>query len=462
MPPLRFACTMRGAVYPAIRLICNQKNQKTIPSVMPANAVSICVQIIRLVLPVGCLLLYSAIAMADAKVDYDQGVADFRKGDYDAAIARFESARQQGMESAALFYNLGSAYYKTGQYAAARKYFTRVTEYPDKRALAEFNLGMIALKQDDKEQALVHFKYAEANSSSQKIVDASKQNIAILTGTARRWGVLLTAKYGYDDNISVTPDNIAVGVDDTFYSVYASADVIVQGERKQGWLLDAAYFTVDYSDSDSFDQDFYTVGLRNEHRFTKWDTIAHLKYGSSTFGGDDLQSFYKLDVLGVTPLARNQKIILQYRFDDFTSENSLYDYLEGWRQRAQIRYFRKTANSNQQLYYEGELNDRGEFVTSTFSYDYSPTRHMLGGRYTYRFAGKWYLSADLSYRASDFPASATLDRDDDRWLLDVFLDYWVGSSLQLKGNVKYIDNESTVDIYTYDRTVVSLGLSLQF
>ena len=87
---------------------------------------------------------------------------------------------------------------------------------------------------------------------------------------------------------------------------------------------------------------------------------------------------------------------------------------------------------------------------------------MLGGRYTHRFAGKWFLSGDLSYRASDFPASTTLDRDDDRWLLDVFLDYWIGKSLQLKGNVKYIDNESTVDLYTYDRTVVSLGLSLQF
>jgi tetratricopeptide (TPR) repeat protein len=429
---------------------------------MHANAVSSCLRILRFVLPVGYLLLYSVAAMADAKGDYDQGVAYFKKGDYQAAIASFESARKQGMESEALFYNLGSAYYKTGQYSESGKYFTRVTEYPDKRALAEFNLGMIALKQNDNEQALVHFRYAEANSPSPKIVDASRQNIAILTGTARRWGALLTAKFGYDDNISVTPDNVAVGVDDTFYSVYASADVIVHGERKKGWLLDAAYFTVDYSDSDNFDQDFYTVGVRNEHRFTRWDTIAHLKYGSSTFGGDDLQSFYKLDVLGVTPLARNQRIILQYRFDDFTSENTLYDYLEGWRQRAQVRYYRNTATSNQQLYYEGELNNRGEFVTSTVSYEYSPTRHMLGGRYTHRFTDKWYLSGDLSYRTSDFPASATLDRDDDRWLLDVFLDYRIGSSLQLKGNVKYIDNVSTVDIYTYDRTVVSLGLSLQF
>jgi tetratricopeptide (TPR) repeat protein len=160
---------------------------------MHANAVSNCLRILKYVLPVGYLLLYAVVAAADAKGDYDQGVAYFKKGDYQAAIASFESARKQGMGSAALFYNLGSAYYKTGQYSASRKYFTRVTEYPDKRALAEFNLGMIALKQNDKQQALVHFRYAEANSASQKIVDASRQNIAILTGTARRWGALLTS-----------------------------------------------------------------------------------------------------------------------------------------------------------------------------------------------------------------------------------------------------------------------------
>ena len=91
------------------------------------------------------------------------------------------------MESAALFYNLGSAYFKIGQYGASKKYYNRVKAYPDKRALAEFNLGMIAIKQNDSEQALAHFKYAEANSNDKTIIDASKQTIAELAGTGKRW-----------------------------------------------------------------------------------------------------------------------------------------------------------------------------------------------------------------------------------------------------------------------------------
>ena len=184
--------------------------------------------------------------------------------------------------------------------------------------------------------------------------------------------------------------------------------------------------------------------------------------GNSTFGGEDLQSFYNLRLLGSRPVSPNARIILQYRYDDFTSENTLYDYLEGWRQRAQIRYFRSTVRNNQQLYYEGELNNRGELVTSTVSYEYSPTRHTLGGKYTHKFSGRWYLTGDLAYRVSDFPASATLDRDDTRWTLAAYLDYFIDPTLQVKSNIKYLENDSTVDIYTYDKTMISIGLSKLF
>ena len=431
---------------------------------MHTQPCSSCVHVFKTVFIIVIFMLYAATALASAKQDYNHGVEFFRKGNYHSAIASFKSAEKKGMASAALFYNLGSAYFKIENYEASKKYFSRVTEYPDNRALAEFNLGMIALEQSNTQQALAHFKYAEANSDDKKIVAAAKQTIAELTGTGKRWGAYVLANVGYDDNISVTPDNLAVGFDDTFYNIYASADFVVHGKRKHGWLLDAALFTIDYSDRDDFDQDFYTLGVRNEHRFSSWNTIASLKYGNSTFGGKDLQSFYKLDFIGVRSLVGNQKIILQYRYDDFTSKNSLYDYLEGWRQRARIMYYRNAVKNNQQLYYEGELNKRGELVSllGGYSYEYSPTRHTVGGKYTHKFSDKWYLSGDLSYRVSDFPASATIDRDDTRWLLDILLDYRIDNTLSIKGDIKYLQNDSTVDIYTYDKTVISLGVSKLF
>jgi tetratricopeptide (TPR) repeat protein len=414
------------------------------------------------ILIITACVLYSAAALASAREDYDAGVELFKKGDYPSAIDSFKSAESKGMASAALFYNLGSAYYKIEQYDASKKYFTRVMEYPDKRALAEFNLGMIAIQQNNIEDALVHFQYAEANSSDKNIVDASRQTIAGLTGTGKRWGAYVVANYGFDNNISVTPNELSIGVEDTFYNVYASADIVVHGDRGRGWLLDAVFYTLDYSDSNSYDQDFYTLGLRNEQSFYSWDTIAQLKYGNSSFGGIDLQRFYQLDVLGAKPLSGNAQLILRYRFDDYISENPVYDFLQGWRQRAQIRYNRNTVNSNQQIYYELELNDRGELITTVFSYDYSPTRNTLGGRYTRKLTDSWYLTGDLSYRVSNFPASATVDRDDTQWMLGILVDYRIDNTLQIRGNIRHTQNDSTVDIYSYDKSVISVGVSKRF
>ena len=421
-----------------------------------------CRQVFCSVFLIACLIFYAATALATAEDDYNEGTVLFNQGDYHSAIARFESARNQGMTSAALYYNLGSAYFKIGKYATSRAFFKRVAEYPKKRALAEYNLGLIALKEYNAPQAVEHFEYAVNNSKDKKIVESSKQKIANLKTVNKPWKVLLAANLGYDDNISVTPDNVALGVDDTFYNIYANADFVVHGQRQRGWLVDASYFRIDYSDSDDFNQDYYTLGLRNEHRFGDWNTVAHLRTGRSSFGDEDLQSFYKLDVLGSKSFSAIDKIVLRYRFDDFNSENSIYDYLEGWRQRAQVRYSRNKTRYNLQAYYELELNKRGELVTSLFSYEYSPTRHTIGGKYIHKFSNKWYLTGDLSYRDSNFPASATVNRDDSRWTINALLDYRIDSTLLIKTNVKYIDNESTVDIYTYDRTVVTLGVSKLF
>ena len=101
-------------------------------------------------------------------------------------------------------------------------------------------------------------------------------------------------------------------------------------------------------------------------------------------------------------------------------------------------------------------------VTSLFSYEFSPTRHTLGGKYTHKFSNRWFLTADVAYRSSDFPASATVDRNDKRWTLGVLLDYRIDPSFLIKGNIRYIQNDSSFELYTYDKTVYTIGVSKLF
>jgi tetratricopeptide (TPR) repeat protein len=419
-------------------------------------------QILKSLSLIAFLFLYSVNALASAEVEYNKGVEFFKKGNYHAAINKFESARKKGMASASLYYNLGSSYFKIEKYSTSKLYFTQVTQFPDKRVLAEYNLGLIAVKENNKEVALRHFNYVVKMGNENKLVLLSKRKIASIESAYKSWLAFFAVDVGYDDNINISPNDLTQGISDTFYNLYTSADYVVSGKRKNGWLIDASYIRIDFSDGTDYDQDFYTFGIRNEYRLYRWDTKTHITSGKSTFGGDDLQTFYKLELLGINPLSKNEKVILRYWYEEYSSENINYDYLEGWRQRARIGYRRNLKKNNLQIYYEAEVNDRGEYITSTYSYNYSPTRHTVRGKYIHELTDKWIITNDLSYRISDFPASATLDRDETKWALALSVDYRIDTKLKIHSKLKFMENDSSVDTYNYDKSIITIGVKKLF
>ena len=107
------------------------------------------------------------------------------------------------------------------------------------------------------------------------------------------------------------------------------------------------------------------------------------------------------------------------------------------------------------------MNYRRELVTSTFTYDYSPTRHTVRGIYTHVIK-RWWLTGDLPYRFSDFEASSTINREDDQWELVLSADYNFNQTFKFTTSVQYTDNASSVDRYIYDKSVIKIGLSKLF
>ncbi|MGB5396286.1 MAG: outer membrane beta-barrel protein, partial [Gammaproteobacteria bacterium] len=193
-----------------------------------------------------------------------------------------------------------------------------------------------------------------------------------------------------------------------------------------------------------------------------WDTAIHLSGSKSTYGGDDLQTIAKLDLSGRKPVAKNQWIRLRYRAEDIRSDNSLYDYLEGSRQRASVEYQHLSENSLKQLQYELELNNRAELVTTAGAYEYSPTRHTVRGIYTHFVSRQWWLTGDVSYRMSDFEPSSSIDREDDQWRFALSSDYRFDKTFKFTAQYQYTDNASTLDQYSYDKSVIKAGLSKMF
>jgi len=408
------------------------------------------------------MFIFSSELLATAASDYKLGVASYKAGENASAVTYFESALKQGMDSVSLKYNLASSYYKVGRYEDAKKYFKLLRQTVEMRDIAEYHLGVIAIKEKDRALARRYFSSVVNSGKDENLVKLSNKHLLALVEKEDRWKSKLSLNLGHDDNISSVSEDSVLGTADSFYELSASSNLLIEGRRKHGWLADVAVYGIEYSDIDANDQNVIALGVKRSMQFEGWDTSAHLSVSDSSYGGDDLQTIGKLDFKGRKQVSKNEWINMRYRFEDIKSDQAIYDYLEGWRQRASIEYQNLTKNNIRQLQYELELNSRGELVTDIGAYDYSPTRHTVRGIYTHLINKQWWLIGDVSYRFSDFEASSTIDRDDNQWRFALSTDYRFDKTFKLTAKYQYTDNSSTLDQYSYDKSVIRVGLSKMF
>jgi len=408
------------------------------------------------------IFLFSSELFATAASDYEQGVAAYKAGDNASAVTYFESALKQGMDTISLKYNLASSYYKAGRYKDAKKYFTLLNQTVEMRDIAEYHLGVIAIKEKDRALAQRYFTSVVNSGKDEMLVKLSNKHLLTLDEKEDRWKSNVTLNLGHDDNISSVSEDSVLDTADTFYELSASSNLLISGKRKHGWLADVAVYGIDYNDIDTNDQNVISLGIKRSMQFDDWNTSARLSVSDSTYGGDDLQTISKLDFRGRKQFSKNEWVNMRYRVEDIKSNQTIYDYLEGWRQRASIEYQNLTQNNIKQFQYELELNSRGELLTDSGAYEYSPTRHTVRGIYTHFVNKQWWLIGDASYRFSDFDASSTLDRDDNQWRFSLSTDYRFDKTLKLTAKYQYTDNSSTLDQYSYDKSVIKIGLSKLF
>lgn len=399
---------------------------------------------------------------ASAQTDFEQGILFFKQQQYTQAVEKFKSAQRQGLDTVSLHYNLGSSYYKLGDYSQARQYFQQVAKKPKMHELAMYNLGLIAVKQHELSQARTIFSRIIEQSSDKKLITLSTAQLNKLERGKDDWRLYVSAEYGHDSNITSLPSETSLDIADNFYTAFILIDKVVNGSRTNGWLLDARFFRIDFSDSNNYDEYQYAAGIKKSQPVANWNTQLHLGLSENNFSGENYQSTVNMTVDGQTRLSRNQQLYLRYQYDDISSELAIYDYLQGWRQRARIGLRQKNNRHSYNIYYELELNQREDLITSSYAYEYSPTRHTVRGSYSYLATNNWKLIAELGLRDSDFPDSESFDRNDEQLKSAVGVDYTFDKSLHLKGRLEQVNNRSSVDIYDYSKSRIMLGLNKLF
>lgn len=402
------------------------------------------------------LLLAGKIALADSADEWLQGMQAFQQNDYTSALQHFESVRESGQSGPAVHYNIGVCEYELGQYRKARDSFAVLdSDYPKMRPLAQYNLGLVALKLRNRDVARQHFRTAYYLSEDD-------QTLRILASTMLRdtepamaprhsWIGSFGARAGYDDNI-VLRDDFGLPAGTTADSRIVDAYGSLQGPYtgKNGFQLDAAAYVIRYLDNGDFDQTAIQLGAVYDWRGGDWSAKfgIHASYG--TLGGDRFDETGSASIRLSRRLSPSTSFAIRYQYDDVNAADAVFSGIEGSRQKIDVRY-RWFANQKQLvLAYRVELNDRNNPSVS-------PDRNRITVDYRFSPASGWGFEIRGEYRNSDFDDLA-LARTEELTTLRLGITRAFSSGWQMLAQYQFSDNDSTDDIFSYQRNQATLGI----
>lgn len=408
-----------------------------------------------------------ALAQTSAEKSFSQGMEAFRSGSFELALTAFEKARKEGMTHPSLYYNMGVSAYRLARHEEARDNFLIAANYDKLRQVAHYNLGLVALKLGDRADAIAWFDRAlEGDNDKIRALAATQLNQLTRTSIKNRYGVI-GLSLGTDDNV-VDPDattNTDEG--DEFVELFAAGSYLI-GAPNNGWRLDASAYLLNYSQVDDFDISALRLGAARVIRLGHWRTEAAVSADRSTLGGVDYLGANTLELKGQRAMGKEGRLRLRYRFDSITALDSGFDYLQGQRHRTEVEGSRDFGKMTLRLAYEYEVNDLDNLDNGTTFSNYSPERHSVTLRSDLNMSPQWRLAGRLGYRASDYDEpnlladGTSVSRSDEQLRFSLRAEGKLRGEWRLYAEYDHTENESNIDIFDYDRNILSGGVTWGF
>lgn len=421
----------------------------------------------------------SAATLANEKF-YEEGVVAFQSGDYQSAVQAFESARQEGMQSATLHYNLGASYYRLGLYEASAREFIQIRADGKWGALAEYNLGLLAERQGNRAQAIQHYQQAYRNADSDRVkalalakLDSFSSILETKSAHSKRWNFYLSAAGGYDDNPALTElDQTEAAADDsdTFIEALGVMSGYLYGNRQDGVRVNAGFYNRTYSDVSAFDVTGLYGGFYRDRQYGSWQGVYGLIADAYWVDGDSYTHSAGLHAQASRPLAIGE-LELQNQLSFIDAANT-YGYLEGIRNRATISWLLGHEGLRWKLGYTNEYNDRDD-INSDLSFEsVSPVRHTLFGQMDHQISPRLTGTARAEYRDTRYRNAnmvqddqgnpLRLTRSEERLEMSLQARYSLHQTFGVFAEYRYVDNDSNIVRYAYESNQLMLGMDAAF
>lgn len=414
--------------------------------------------VFALIMLVFILSFVSLHASADSgKATFKIGVEAFKDGDFTRAKLAFEEARQSGMDSPSLSYNLGVTYYRLKDFEKAGLEFKKLTGNPKWEKIAYYNLGLIAEKQGDTEKARSHFRKALSSKKSKVNTLASKA-LGQLPSAHPAHYVYATIYGGRDDNVTLLPDQEGEGSSDNQITGFVTGRYYLN----QQWSLEALFYGRRFDEIHEFDTTLTEAGIHREHQWGRWRWDNAINVSTQTLQGDRYLDVARVETLATRNLTNQQSLRVSGTLARIRAAQG-FEYLQGWQGRAQVDWSKSFSNQQFKIGYRLEMNDREDLESGEDFASFSPVRHLLKSDFRWPLSRRWNALASASYQHSAYRdehviQGSNIQRTDKRFVGSLRADFELSRGWKLFGEYRHTDNQSTMDIYDYDRNEWNVGI----
>lgn len=425
------------------------------------------------------LLVVSSVFASAGKDDFDRGIKASASGDHVRALQYFKKAKQAGLDTSALKYNLAVSYYKLQQYETARKIFLALTDVSTFEQRAYFNLGLIANKQKDEAEAIRWFRRAYRNLSSEKIrklsaVALKRLGVSTVKKTRQlnqKWKGFISSGMTHFSNVTLVNEELpgVTGKSDSGVGASVTAGRWLKGNMNSGVRLKLDARMVKFGTLSQNDASKLGARVLRYDRLGSWKLRLGGSWEEIYFGGSEFERVVSAEVRGRLPLTQNNQFRLRYKLSRIQATDSVFDYLDGWRQQFRVGLQQRRESGKTRYYYQLELNNRKdrEGTVDPFT-SYSPTRHTLRVTNWWDLANNWNLRLGLRYRYSDYnddnilSGNVTESRDDGQLRAQARISRKFGKEWEVFGKYLAVTNDSTVDRKSYDASIAAVGVNWSF
>ena len=410
-----------------------------------------------------------AVAAQGARA-FDQGIAAFQAGNYDAALQAFLEAQRAGLDTPGLRYNLGATYYRLRRYPEAEREFQALGRDSAWRALATYNLGLIAQRTGRVELAKEHFGQALRTAADRNLRGLAATALGRLeSATPTRGFAVVSLAFGYDSNATLTPDAATAGTShqgDLFAESLAAGSYRLGGNAANRVDAQAGFILRRYQDLRQFDQASLRLGLSQETISGRWQASIAGLFDATYFGGDPFQRAAVIEAVVRRRFDSGGDLRGRYEYQQITG-GAGYEYLDGWQQQLTVDSGFALASSVVRIGYQLELNDRRDLQQGADFLSYSPTRQsVFAGVVLPNIAG-WSAEARGEYRFSRYDDPYVLNggtleitREDRRLGFEARANRRLTGPWRVFIGYSSYRNDSTIDTYDYSRYQLLAGVEI--